>query len=55
MNKAILYAEKHGIIEYKIENNIMIYYEKWYEGFDFVIYECKLNLNTMEETRKPLE
>lgn len=51
MNKAILYAEKHGIIEYQIENNSMIYYEKWSN----ITYKCILNLDTMEETRKPLK
>lgn len=51
----ILFCEKYGIIEAKLEGNTMTYYETWYEGHGFVKYECKLNLDTMEEERKPLK
>lgn len=50
-NKALLYAEKYGIIDYKVENNFM-YYQEFYrnEPNIYVIY----NLETTEEYRIPL-
>lgn len=47
--KALLYAEKYGIIEYKVKNDVMIYRECF--GVN-EIYDCRVNLNTMEEVRK---
>lgn len=51
--KALLYAEKHGIIEYEvIKGNIMNYYEEINEGEGILAaYNVKLNLDTMEEQR----
>lgn len=43
--KALLYAEKYGIVTYDVENNFMIWIEKFpIEGS----YRYILNLDTME-------
>ncbi|WP_341323431.1 hypothetical protein NSQ62_08125 [Solibacillus sp. FSL H8-0523] len=47
-SKALQYAEKYGIIEYTVRNNLMTYIEVLaIEG----IYKATVNLDTMEETR----
>ena len=47
--KALLYAEKYGIIDYEIIDGIMVYKETFsIEG----TYLCEVDLNTMKETRK---
>ena len=49
--KALLYAEKYGIIDYKVYNDEMVYYERFYnEG----TYKVVVNLDTKKETRKKL-
>jgi hypothetical protein len=50
--KALQYSENHGIIDFVVNNNTMIYHEKTNYGNDCRVYECKLNLETMEETRR---
>ena len=47
-HKALLYAEKYGIINYRVKDDQMVYYEVW--GKDK--YECTVDLNTMKESRK---
>ena len=48
-NKALLYAEKYGIIEYEVKKNKMHYTEHFrMEG----TYHATVNLDTMKETRK---
>lgn len=47
--KADLYAEKYGIVDYKVEGNKMIYYEKFSKE---ETYKAEVNLDTMKETRK---
>lgn len=42
-HEALLFAEKYGIIEYKVKNNIMTFIDCG--------YDCELNLDTMKETR----
>jgi hypothetical protein len=50
--RAINYAERHGIIDYTIKGNTMRYYETFYsEG----TYKCEVNLTTMKETRTHLK
>lgn len=49
--KALLYSEKFGIIEYEVTNNIMTYFEKACNGYEWETTKCTLNLNTMKETR----
>lgn len=50
-SKAIRYAEKYGIRDYKLKKNIMTYREKYpTEG----IYKATVNLDTMQEVRKQL-
>lgn len=44
---ALEYAEKYGIIDYKVKGSTMIYYEKFYDG----TYEVLVDLNTLKETR----
>ena len=49
--KAIRYAEKHGVRDFKVKKNIMTYYESYpREGK----YKATVNLDTMVETRKQL-
>ena len=49
--KAIEYAERYGIIKYKVTKNEMVYREEIKrEG----IYKATVNLDTMKETRKKL-
>lgn len=46
---ALRFAEKHGIIDYKVNENKMKYKETLNgEG----TYDCEVDLNTMVETRK---
>lgn len=45
--KALQVAEKHGIIEYQVKGNEMIYFEKWSDG----TWKCVIDLNTMKEIR----
>ena len=50
--KALEYAEKYGIIDYKITGNTMTYYESYpTEGH----YKATVNLKTMVETRKQVK
>lgn len=52
-HRALLFAERYGIVEYKIKSNIMIYYEVFYEP-NKSKYKCMVDLKTMKETRKRL-
>lgn len=47
---ALLYAEKYGIIEYKVKGSMMVYYEQ----IGTSKYKATVNLKTMQETRKEL-
>lgn len=51
-NKALKYAEKYGIIDYEIKENLMIYYVNY--SLENRKYKCTVNLNTMKETRKQI-
>ena len=49
--KALRYAEKYGIVDYKVEDNKMIYYETHYDdGFNNkpIKYKYIINLDTMK-------
>lgn len=48
--KAIHYAEKYGIIDFKVKGNKMIYYESFHDG----TYKSEVNLDTLVEGRKLL-
>ena len=50
--KALLYAEKHGIIEYHVEGNKMIYYSSF--PLEHSTIEAVVNLDVMEEKRRYL-
>ena len=50
--KALLYAEKYGIIEYHVEGNKMIYYSSF--PLEHRTIEAVVNLDTMTEKRKYL-
>ena len=50
--KALLYAEKYGIIEYHVEGNKMIYYSSF--PLEHSTIEAVVNLDTMTEKRKYL-
>lgn len=50
--KALLYAEKYGVIEYEVEGREMNYSEEVKEGQEkYVVYKAKVNLDTMKEER----
>ena len=49
--KALLYAEKYGIIDYEVNGNIMTYIEV----FGNEKYLCRVNLDEMVETRGIIE
>lgn len=46
--KALLYAEKHGIIDYKVATDKM-YYKEVYSNEG--MYQCTVDLNAMKEYR----
>lgn len=53
-NKATLYAEKYGILEYTIINKNMVYYSNYLN--EHVTYKVTVNLVAMKEnSRKPLK
>ena len=46
--KALLFAEKHGIVEYTVIANKMVFFETWgTEG----TYQCTVDLVTLKEKR----
>ena len=51
--KALLYAEKHGIIEYHVEGNKMIYYSSF--PLEQSTIEAVVDLDVMTERRKYLQ
>jgi hypothetical protein len=50
--KALLFAEKYGIIDYKVEGNKMTYEEYFYNEGRFL---HTVDLDTMKETVKQTE
>lgn len=48
---ALLYAEKYGIVAYKVKYSTMVYYEKYPNEGKF---KHTINLTTMNETVKHL-
>lgn len=50
--KALIYAEKYGKIEYKVEKNQMVWFES-YRG-EHNSFKCFLDLDTMKETKTKL-
>lgn len=50
--KALLYAEKYGIIDYKVDGCTMTY-EVYYSVNE--VYMCTVDLITMKEVRKLIE
>lgn len=51
--EALCYAEKHGIIEYHVTNNRMVYYPTY--PMEHTTYKAEVNLDTLKETREPLK
>lgn len=53
-NKATLYAEKYGILEYKLIGKSMVYYANYLN--ENTTYKVTVNLETMKEkSRLPLK
>ncbi|MBU3186619.1 hypothetical protein [Clostridium estertheticum] len=52
-NKALIFAEKYGVIEYKVINSKMIFYTNYPQ--EHSTYKCTVNLKSMLETRKALK
>ena len=53
-NKAILYAEKYGVLEYKLIGKTMVYYANHLN--EHTTYKVGVNLETMtEKSRKALK
>lgn len=51
--QALLYAEKYGIVNYKIKNNKMVYYENF--RMEYITYRCVIDLRTFKEERTALK
>ena len=51
--EALRYAEKHGIIEYHVKKNLMIFYPTY--PMERTTYKAVVNLDTQKETREPLK
>ncbi len=53
-DKADIYCEEHGIIEYQVSGTKLIYYANYpkYLSEKRRTYRVEIDLNTMEETRK---
>ena len=53
---AKLYAEEHGILDYKVKGNRMIYYANYpeYLGQPRYTYKVIVRLDTMKEERQKL-
>ena len=56
-DKATQYAEQHGIIEYTVSGNKMVYYANYpaYLSEQRRTYKIVVNLDTMKETRTHLK
>jgi hypothetical protein len=56
-NLATAYAEHYGIVDYKTNNNKMIYYVSYPQYLNNKHYtiKCIVNLNTMQESRETLK
>ena len=56
-DKATQYAEQHGIIEYTVSGNKMVYYANYpaYLSEPRKTYKIMVNLNSMNETRTHLK
>lgn len=52
-NKALLFAEKYGVVEYKVKNDSMIFYASY--PMEHNTYKCNVNLKNMKETRTCLK
>ena len=53
-NKAILYAEKYGILDYKVIGKTMVYYANYLN--ENTTYKVTVNLVTMKEkSRLPMK
>lgn len=50
---AIVYGEEHGIVEYHVKDNHMIFYPTY--PMERKTYKAVVNLDTFEETREPLK
>lgn len=48
-NKALLYAEQYGIVNYNIKTSNMIYYINY--PMEHNTYKCIVDLKTMQEKR----
>ena len=49
---ALCYAEDHGIIEYHVNGNTMVFYTSF--PMEHMTYRGEVNLDTLEETREPM-
>lgn len=56
VQRAVEYAEKHGIIDFKVKGNRMIYYANYpaYIAEPDRTYKVTIRLNTMKEERQLL-
>ena len=50
--RALLYAEKYGVIEYEIKGDFTIYIVETFEDGKKISYKAEVDLNEMKETRK---
>lgn len=50
--RAVRYAEQHGIIEFCVEGNTMIFYTSF--PMEEMTYKATVDLNQLKETRKAM-
>lgn len=53
VDRALEYAEKHGIIEYHLEEGKMIFYTSF--PMEHMTYKATVDLNQLTETREALD
>lgn len=51
--KALRYAERYGILDFKVKDNEMIYYASY--PVEHATYKCTVDLNKGKETRQQMK
>lgn len=55
-HKALLFAERYGVIDYEVVDNMMTYFDKHKEGQGVIAeYVSTVNLDSNQETRTQIQ